>query len=311
MENSILMYGLIFMAVIFLFATIFFYIRSSQHGLDDSLDSGRISEVAQTRYELENDNSSKKEEKVNRAVRRSRRRRRKKEEIPLDDRLYHAGIFSEQARSEFKKTGKIAPFLCSGVMLLIMTLLSASTMMTIGGVVLGLLFGIQLPNSILDRKIQARADEIMFYLPLVIEEVAIGVSSSLDVGPCLRSVVEMAEERDCHNVVTELITHVLLNVKTGISLEESLIEVGTKSGHIEVKHAFTALAQVAKHGGEISKQLQDLANAVATQRETEIDGKIKKLELKATGPVALVFLAFIAILLSGFFIPVMKSFKSM
>lgn len=311
MDNSVLIYFFVFMALVFLFGAIYFFIRTSQQKSGDPFDSGSLGRAAQARYELENDNSPKAEEKLNRVVRKSRKRRKKNEEIPLDDRLYHAGIFSEQARKEFQNTRKLAPFVCCGVILLAIYFLTNNTMLIIAGGVFGFLAGVQLPNSILDRKIKARGEEIMFYLPLVIEEVAIGVSSSLDVGPCLRSIVEMAEERDCHNVVTELITHVLLNVKTGISLEEALIEIGDKSGHIEVKHAFTALAQVAKHGGEISKQLQDLANAVATQRETEIDAKIKKLELKATGPVALVFLAFIAILLSGFIIPVMNAFQSM
>ena len=311
MDKSLLILFMIFFAVFFLGAAVYYFIRSSAPDSDNLFDVNRMNGVAKNRFDLKNDISSKSEDNINRVARRSRRRRRKKEEISIDDRLYHAGIFSEQARAEFQKTKVVAPFLCCGVALLVMMILSSGMMMVVAGGVLGFLIGLQLPNSILDRKIKARAEEIMYYLPLVIEEIAIGVSSSLDVGPCLRSVVQMADERDCHNVVTELITHVLLNVKTGISLEESLVEIGNKSGHIEVKHAFTALAQVAKHGGEISKQLQELANAVATQRETEIDGRIKKLELKATGPVALVFLAFIAILLSGFFIPVMKSFKSM
>jgi type II secretory pathway component PulF len=61
-----------------------------------------------------------------------------------------------------------------------------------------------------------------------------------------------------------------------------------------------ALAQVAKHGGEITRQLNELADAVANQRATKIEAKIKKLEIAATGPVALVFLGFLIILLIGF-----------
>jgi hypothetical protein len=61
-----------------------------------------------------------------------------------------------------------------------------------------------------------------------------------------------------------------------------------------------ALAQVARHGGEITKQLHELAEAVGSQREAQIEGKIKKLELAATGPVALVFMGFMIIILIGF-----------
>jgi pilus assembly protein TadC len=139
----------------------------------------------------------------------------------------------------------------------------------------------------------------MFYLPLVIEQLVIGVSSSLDVGPCLKWIVAMADERDSHNPVTELLRYAQLYMKSGVSMEEALIEVGRLSGHTELKHVFMSLSQVAKHGGEIIRQLQELANAVAAQREARVEGKIRKLELKATGPVALVFASFMGILMVG------------
>jgi len=176
------------------------------------------------------------------------------------------------------------------------------------GVVLGVLLGLQAPTSVLDRKTKARSEEIMFFLPLVIEQIAIGVSSSLDVGPCLQKVVQMADERDTHNVVTELIRLAQFYVKSGASLEEAMTEVGRLSGHTELKHAFMSLSQVAKHGGEITRQLQELADAVSMQRETRIEERIKKLELEATGPVALVFVGFMVILLVGFGLQIQGAF---
>jgi pilus assembly protein TadC len=147
---------------------------------------------------------------------------------------------------------------------------------------------------------KSRDEEILFYLPLVIEQIAIGVSSSLDIGPCIQRIVQMADERDTHNPVTELIRFAQFHVKTGVGLEEALVEVGRLSGHIELKHSFLALSQVAKFGGEITKQLQELADAVASQRETKIEAKIKQLELVATAPVGVVFLAFMVTLVTGF-----------
>jgi hypothetical protein len=43
-------------------------------------------------------------------------------------------------------------------------------------------------------------------LPLVIEQISIGVSSALDIGPCVTYVVEMADERGTHNAITELLS---------------------------------------------------------------------------------------------------------
>jgi len=98
------------------------------------------------------------------------------------------------------------------------------------------------------------------------------------------------------------------HVKSGTTMEEALKEMGRLSGSNELKHAFVSLSQVAKHGGEISRQLQELADAVSSQRETQIEAKIKKLELEATGPVALVFAGFMGILLIGFGLQIQGAF---
>jgi len=142
----------------------------------------------------------------------------------------------------------------------------------------------------------------------VVEQIVIGVSSSLDIGPCLQRVVQMADERDSHNPVTELLRHAQLLSKSGLSLSDSLMDVGKLSGHNELKHTFMSLSQVSKHGGEITRQLQELADAVSSQRETKIEAKIKRLELEATGPVGLVFVGFMLIFTIGFGTQLMLAF---
>ncbi len=229
------------------------------------------------------------------------------EEITLERKFFQAGMFYEEDKKEFYRLRTILPVIGIVVGGALGAVIGGIWM--VAAIALCGLVGYQLPTSILDRKILNRSEDIMFYLPLVIEQIIIGVSSSLDVGPCLARVVQMADERDSHNSVTELIRYAQLYMKTGISLDEALTEVGKLSGHTELKHSFMSLAQVAKHGGEITRQLQELADAVSTQRETRIDAKIKKLELAATGPVGLVFVGFLVILLTGFGIQIMKAFK--
>jgi tight adherence protein C len=173
----------------------------------------------------------------------------------------------------------------------------------------GAILGYLLPIRLLARKAKQRDEEIMFFLPLVIEQVSIGVSSSLDIGPCLARVVEMADERDSHNPVTELLRYAQFFIKSGVSLQDALNEVGRLSGNNDIKHSFKALAQVARYGGEISKQLQDLSEAVSSTREMRVEEKIKKLELSATAPVAFVFAGFLFILLMGFGMSLMKGLE--
>lgn len=225
----------------------------------------------------------------------------------LESKLFQAGLYSEDDKKEFNRIRVLLPFFVIP-MLTIPVWWVSGPMMGVCALVLSVLAAIQLPVTWLDKKIQRRNEEILYYLPIVIEQVTIGVSSSLDVGPCLQRIVAMADERDTHNPVTELVRYALFYIKSGVSFEEAMVETGKASGQTELKHAFMFLAQVAKHGGEITKQLQELANAVSKQREAFIDGRIKKLELVATGPLTLVFAGFLAILLSGLFIEITKAF---
>lgn len=230
-----------------------------------------------------------------------------KEKVTLNERLFQAGFYTPQEVQEFHRFRLICPIVATPLAAFLANY--AAPDLTFLGLIFGLLIGLQLPFSVLDRRHSAHNEEVLFYLPLVIEQISIGVSSSLDVGPCLARIVEMADERDTHNVVTELVRQVQAYVRSGAGLEDSLTEVGKRAGHTELKHSFMALAQVAKHGGEITRQLQELADSVQGQRETKIEGKIKKLELEATGPVALVFVGFLVILLIGFGVQIRGAFE--
>jgi type II secretory pathway component PulF len=99
-------------------------------------------------------------------------------------------------------------------------------------------------------------------------------------------------------------------VKSGSSLDEALIEIGRASGQHDFNQALISLAQVTKFGGEVSRQLQELADTISSQRDAKIEATIRQLELKATGPVSLVFLAFVALLGLGIAAQIMTGGES-
>lgn len=251
-----------------------------------------------------------KEDDFTKKVTKGKRLIKKKAKLTLDEKMFQAGLFSVKSQSDYKRLQYILPIVCP-IILIVLTLSTGDIMLIGLAGILGGLGGMQLPITILDRKIAARHEEIMYYLPLVIEQIAIGVSSSLDTGPCMQMIVTMSDERDSHNPVTELLKVVQHYTRQGVSMDESLQEIGKKTGHTELKHTFMSLAQVSRHGGEISKQLQELANAVAAQREAYLEEAIKKLELKATPPVALVFMAFFLLLMFMFGSQLMAGLNSM
>jgi len=229
-------------------------------------------------------------------------------EDEITTKLFRAGFFTLDDRQRFMRT-RIG-CMAGGVLIspIALFLITHKPPMVIIGALLGAFIGFSLPISWLERQIRRREDEVLYYLPLVIEQVSIGVSSALDVGPCIAQIVSMAQERDSHNPVTEMFVHVEKLMRSGLNLEDALSEVATANGMTEVKHAFMFLAQCARHGGEVSRQLQELADSVMMQRQVQVEAKITGLPVKATGPLALVFAGFFALLGSGLVVNMMNAF---
>jgi len=221
--------------------------------------------------------------------------------------LFRAGLFSARERRLYYLACWLMPLIVGGVFLGVALVVEMQKpwLLASSGVIIGVL----IPGVFLERMIRNRDEEILFHLPLVLEQIVLGVGSSLDVAPCMRWIVEMADERDSHNPVTELLALSQQYMKSGLAIDESLNEIAALSGSVELKHVFMALSQVVRHGGEISKQLHELANAVATQREVKIEERIKSLEVKATGPVAMIFASFMGLFLVSLGIQLSKAFQ--
>lgn len=226
----------------------------------------------------------------------------------LSSKLFKAGFFTAGDRAWFLRFRIISFGTCLVVLPTVMFIASHKPALGFICLILGALIGFIFPMSWLERQIRFREEDVMYFLPLVIEQVAIGVSSALDVGPCLSNIVTMAEERDSHNAVTEMLAHVDKLIRSGLSLEDALVEVGDANGTTEVKHAFMFLAQCSRHGGEVSKQLQELADSVMVQRQVQVEAKITALPVKATGPLAMVFAGFFALLFAGLVVRIMGAF---
>lgn len=238
-----------------------------------------------------------------------KKRKSKSKEPTVEELLFMAGRLSQSDRQTFYRWRRLAPVIFAGVGFgLGLIEGSFNTILTL--VVAGLLAGLLVPMRILRGWVKQQHEDLSYYLPLMIEQISIGVSSSLDIGPCLAQLVEMANERDSHNAATDLLKYALFYVKSGVSLEQALIEIGQASGLIEFKQALLTLAQVAKFGGEVSRQLQELADAVSSQREVRIETEIRKLELKATGPVSMVFLSYVMLLGLGILAQIMAGTAS-
>jgi len=232
----------------------------------------------------------------------------KKREPTFEEKLFFAGIYAPAEKKRFYMSRFLLPVIFTPLCLSTAIGIGSDPIMMVLMTVVGLAGSYKLPSFWLDRKIKERRENTLYFLPLVIEQISIGVSSSLDIGPCIAMLTSMADERDSHNPVTEMFIHCEKLMKSGLNLEEALTEVAEANGQHEVKHAFLFLAQCAKHGGEISKQLQELADAVMVQRQVFVEGKIASLPVKATGPLGAVFAGFFGLLFAGLMVRLMEAF---
>lgn len=235
----------------------------------------------------------------------------KKTTVDLDLKLFRAGYFTERDKYNFKRFRITCFVLAVFGFPIFFYGLTGSSMLVVLGVLFGIFAGYAFPITRVEKAIERRVEEASKSLPLVIEQIAIGVSSSLDVGPCLSHITKMATERNSHNPVTEMFMHVEKLVRSGLNLEDALMEVGEVNGIADIKHAFLFLAQCAKHGGEISRQLQELADAMSIQRQMAIEEKITALPVKATGPLVMVFAGFFLLLFAGIVVRLAGAFTSM
>lgn len=232
----------------------------------------------------------------------------KKKEPTFEEKMFYAGIYSPWEKRKYYLSRILYPLFLTPLFASVGFTMQKNPVFAVLYALVGAGGGFTLPSMMLDRRIRERRENTLYFLPLVIEQISIGVSSSLDIGPCIQMLIEMADQRDSHNPVTEMFIHVEKLMRSGLNLEDSLIEVAEANGQHEVKHAFLFLAQCSKHGGEISKQLQELADAVMVQRQVYVEGRIASLPVKATGPLGMVFAGFFGLLFAGLIVRLLEAF---
>jgi pilus assembly protein TadC len=224
----------------------------------------------------------------------------------IKTKLFKAGYYSKESVRRFVIFQIVSLLIGITSVPIIVWKMTDHSLSTLLAVFIGALIGLVYPIAKLDRKIEQRKHKILIHLPLVIEQIAIGFSSSLVIAACISSIVEMADERNSHNPVTELLEQVVRLVHAGYSFENAMTQVSSAMGMPAVEHTFNYLIQCSKHGGEITKQLQELANSTMTERNIKIHGKIAGLPAEATAPLGLVFSGFFIILVGGVFVRLLE-----
>jgi Flp pilus assembly protein TadB len=119
---------------------------------------------------------------------------KKNKEPSVEELLIMAGRMSAIERDHFHRRKRLAPVVF-GFAGLVIGLISGDINTALMTLTIGALVGLSVPMMVLRGWVKKQHAELSYYLPLLIEQISIGVSSSLDIGPCISQLVQMADDR--------------------------------------------------------------------------------------------------------------------
>jgi Flp pilus assembly protein TadB len=235
------------------------------------------------------------------------RKKIRKQELTLDEKLSMAGILNEAGRKRFKRTKMLLPIICVITWGLFYLIHFDSLVITYCGFI-ALNISLLYPSWVINYRMRERKEEILYLLPNFVEQISICLSSSLDVWSSIDQAVEMNIVRDSISPLTVVIVRAANLMRVGLTANEAFVAAGKECGVLELDHVLRFLAQCGTHGGEVSKQIQNLSESALLQHHIEVDKKIKALPVKATFPLFLVFAGFFGLLFAGLATRMMESF---
>jgi tight adherence protein C len=161
------------------------------------------------------------------------------------------------------------------------------------GVVCGGGFGFLLPEFILKRMIRARAARIRRAIPVALDLLTL----SVEAGQALnQAVVETSVElQQAHPDLSDELAQVNLELRAGKSRAEALLQLGARSGDVELKRLSSLLIDSDRFGTSLGPALRTHAKYLRTRLRQEAQESARKVAAKLIFPIF--FLIFPSVLL--------------
>lgn len=156
------------------------------------------------------------------------------------------------------------------------------------------------PSLYFSRIADQRADEARYLLPLFAQQIVITTSGGLDIGTSLKDIYETAVSRQRGNILMNHVGNILIcKMGAGLSLAEALTEESRECGIDEVKRFFRTLSSTVESGTELYRSMAATAEQAEMMRFIEIEDRVRRLPIHATGALFLVFAGFFAVISAG------------
>jgi tight adherence protein C len=227
-------------------------------------------------------------------------------ERKLSTSLSHAGFRSVRAAAAFQ--------LLRFTLMIGLTLMGAAVAASLGKPVvaiaaMGCILGYIVPTLVIRRMATARQRRIRAELPDVLALLVVSLEAGIGFGEAVRLVGREAERQD--RLLGQELTATATHMSAGRSLEDSLKDLGERTGVDEVK-AFVALAiQSDKAGARIAPALRASADLLNSQRRLAAEEAAHKTAIKMLFPLVFLILpAMMLIILGPAFIQILRMFNS-
>ena len=151
--------------------------------------------------------------------------------------------------------------------------------------------GLILPNIWLRRKVRARQEKIRFSLPDALDLLVVCIESGLALDASLIRIGQ--ETQETAPELAEELSLMNLEVSAGKPRDESLRNLGLRTGVEEVKSLVARIIQTTKFGTNLAHSLRIHAESLRVKRRQEAEERAAKTTIKLVFP--LVFFIFPAI----------------
>ncbi|MHB8466218.1 MAG: type II secretion system F family protein [Acidimicrobiales bacterium] len=178
--------------------------------------------------------------------------------------------------------------------LLFMTLGHGSSTTRFGGFILAAMVGTLLPQSWLNRKIEARKHAIFMDLPDVLDLMAISVEAGVGFEAALDIVCE-----HFHTPLAMELARVLREMQLGLTRHEALQNLKRRTEVPELSNFILALLQADALGMPIGRVLHTQAGEMRTRRKMYAREKAAKMPVKILFPLVLFIFPAIMIVVVG------------
>ena len=165
------------------------------------------------------------------------------------------------------------------------------------GLVLGGSAGYMLPYAVLKRLKHRRQLELTRELPAVLDLLVVSLEAGLSIADGIKTVGQYVE-RQGHILGTEL-SIAASEMIAGLRLEDSLRNLGDRTGVDDIKSVSSLLIQSEKIGGSLGPALRASADQLVTKRRLRAEETAQKSAVKMLIPLVLFTLPAMIIVILG------------